>query len=227
MQCSLFDQLKRCSACSDLLPATPEFFNRCAKHKDGLTYKCKVCLSEYFRQHYQVNAEHKKRLASAYHWDNREDVLEKKRKWWYVHHERNLQRTRDWHRKNRDRSAELSKAWYHANLDNARASKRMAGQRRRARISQVAQTLTSEEWQACLVHFSGLCAYCGSNKPLEQDHLLPLVHGGGYVAENIVPACATCNRSKQALDFSEWYPQQDCYSDDRKEKILRYLEEVA
>lgn len=55
----------------------------------------------------------------------------------------------------------------------------------------------------------GQCAYClgeGNSK----DHLKPLVKNGmptGYITEisNLVPCCSSCNSSKGAKSFKEWY----------------------
>lgn len=55
----------------------------------------------------------------------------------------------------------------------------------------------------------GQCAYClgeGTGK----DHLKPLVRDGlptGYITsiENLVPCCSSCNSSKGAKEFSDWY----------------------
>ena len=55
----------------------------------------------------------------------------------------------------------------------------------------------------------GQCAYClgeGNSK----DHLKPLVRKGmptGYITNiaNLVPCCSSCNSSKGAKEFKEWY----------------------
>ncbi len=58
---------------------------------------------------------------------------------------------------------------------------------------------------------------------LHQDHFIPLTKGGGYTKENIIPACRSCNASKQNADFEEWYPQYEYYSKEREQKILDYM----
>ena len=52
------------------------------------------------------------------------------------------------------------------------------------------------------------CVYCGSEKT-DEDHLRPIVKGkqsSGYfhTAENLVPACGTCNQSKSGADWRKW-----------------------
>ncbi len=56
--------------------------------------------------------------------------------------------------------------------------------------------VTDAEWQSVLADASGHCAYCGGARPLEKDHVDPLVHGGEHDATNLLAACADCNRSK-------------------------------
>jgi CRISPR/Cas system Type II protein with McrA/HNH and RuvC-like nuclease domain len=43
------------------------------------------------------------------------------------------------------------------------------------------------------------CQYCGASAPsviLEIDHVVPVVHGGADVAENLVTTCSACNKGK-------------------------------
>ncbi|MDP9189949.1 MAG: HNH endonuclease [Actinomycetota bacterium] len=57
----------------------------------------------------------------------------------------------------------------------------------RRRITRKA-VLARDEW---------MCQYCGSEKPgLTVDHVIPRSRGGESVWENIVAACAACNRRK-------------------------------
>jgi len=68
---------------------------------------------------------------------------------------------------------------------------------RRARSAGVPNTLTAKEWQIIKVIYGYRCAYCG-NKPklLTKDHIVPMAKGGGHTANNIVPACKSCNSQK-------------------------------
>jgi 5-methylcytosine-specific restriction endonuclease McrA len=51
--------------------------------------------------------------------------------------------------------------------------------------------------KAVLARDSWTCQYCGTNKPgLTVDHVIPRSRGGQSVWENIVAACASCNRRK-------------------------------
>ena len=55
-------------------------------------------------------------------------------------------------------------------------------------------TLTLEEWRKIKAAYHDKCAYC--HRDLMQttiDHVVPVSQGGGHVAENVVPACQSCN----------------------------------
>jgi 5-methylcytosine-specific restriction endonuclease McrA len=71
-------------------------------------------------------------------------------------------------------------------------------QLRRARLAGLDATLTEAEWHSILEHFSHACAYClRTDRPLTKEHVIPVSRGGAYIAENIVPACGSCNSKKQ------------------------------
>jgi 5-methylcytosine-specific restriction endonuclease McrA len=74
---------------------------------------------------------------------------------------------------------------------------RLNFQRYRARLKGVAATLTEAEWRGILTFFGHACAYClRTDRPLTQDHVIPVSRGGEHTAENVVPACLSCNAKK-------------------------------
>ena len=82
---------------------------------------------------------------------------------------------------------------------------RRAAHVRAARLRALPHTFSPKGWQDALEWFGHCCVYCGTEDvPLEQEHVVPLVKGGGYVAGNIVPACASCNSSKRTQGLEDW-----------------------
>ena len=66
--------------------------------------------------------------------------------------------------------------------------------------------------RAVLARDSWTCQYCGSTKSgLTVDHVIPRCRGGKSVWENIVAACATCNRRKgnRLPREIQMHPQED------------------
>jgi len=107
---------------------------------------------------------------------------------------------------------------------------RRQNHRRLAREAGVPATLTQTEWQASLDFFGNCCAYCGdSDVSLSQEHIVPLSAGGGYVAENVVPACSRCNESKHKKPLEDWLvePASTFVLKNAGERIKEYLLVVA
>lgn len=93
----------------------------------------------------------------------------------------------------REQLLEKQRAWAKANPEKRVAS----SAHRRARKMAVLSTLTTAQWQAIIVAYKGKCAYCGVKpKKLTQDHVIPLSKNGAHTADNVVPACQSCNSRK-------------------------------
>ena len=50
-----------------------------------------------------------------------------------------------------------------------------------------------------------MCFYCGQKEASRWDHLYPVNKGGATTNGNLVPACSSCNDSKQNRTLKEWY----------------------
>ncbi len=61
-------------------------------------------------------------------------------------------------------------------------------------------TLTPEKWLTIVQHFEGKCAYCQEQPYAELDHFVPPNKGGKTTAKNCVPACKSCNNSKDTFN---------------------------
>lgn len=87
-------------------------------------------------------------------------------------------------------------------------------------------TFSHQEWKECLIFFQGECAYCGGTprkgQRLTRDHLEPVSEGGRTVQGNIVPACSSCNSSKGAEEWREWFMKQPFFSQERMNKIFKW-----
>jgi hypothetical protein len=65
--------------------------------------------------------------------------------------------------------------------------------------------LTLPQWNAILTAFGGACAYCGdATRRPEIDHVLALTRGGAHAADNVLPACRSCNSRKRVRGFEEF-----------------------
>lgn len=109
------------------------------------------------------------------------------------------------------------------NKTKKRHSDFIGGQKRRG---EAAPRLSHQEWKEVMIFFGGACAYCGCtprrNQTLTRDHLEPVSNGGTTTQDNIVPACASCNSSKGAEDFKEWFMRQSFFSQERLNRIFKW-----
>jgi len=73
-------------------------------------------------------------------------------------------------------------------------SQRLPNALRRAKLRGLDATLTIAQWDEIQERFSFQCAYCGRRKKLTKDRINSRC---GYTAENVVPACQSCNSRKR------------------------------
>lgn len=240
---------KQCRICGQIFPSTPENFYRHNGAADGLRGECKACHNKQRREYYEQNRDEILEKAKTYRHENVNSIKASKQKYYEenkeaisrakrahylgnkekykeqfrAYRERNreklLAKDRAYNKENRERRREYERGYYSINKDKLRGKHN----RRRSRRNGLEATLTAEQWERICEVFNHECAYCGHVTDLEQEHFVPLVQGGGYTESNIIPACRSCNASKNDKDFFEWYPQQDFYSQARQDRILQHL----
>jgi len=70
------------------------------------------------------------------------------------------------------------------------------------------QRLPADDWhivRSIVLERDGhACVYCGADKPLEGDHIVPLSQGGSNALTNLATACRPCNLSKASSTLEEW-----------------------
>jgi len=169
---------------------------------------------------YRINNVEKEKVRGKIYRDNhKEESLIRQRKW----RSDNKDKVFEWHKKYNERNKEkitINKRIYRkANKDLINA----ISQRRRAKKLLLLSTFTIEEWESTKHYFDSKCCYCGEELPLQQEHFISVSKGGGYVDENMLPSCKSCNCSKNDKDFSDWYPSYKFYNREREIKILEYL----
>ena len=68
------------------------------------------------------------------------------------------------------------------------------------------------------------CAYCGCEKDLTIDHIVPRSKGGPDFTKNCLCACHSCNQDKAHTPMEEWYSSQEFFSMQRYNKIKDWTE---
>jgi 5-methylcytosine-specific restriction endonuclease McrA len=125
------------------------------------------------------------------------------RNWRADHPEKGAEANRKWRATHPEEAAETARKWLVAHLDKHAAKER----NRRARKRGNGGSHTADDVQAQYDHQCGKCFWCGKRlgKSYHVDHVVPLALGGSNGPENIVVACAHCNKSKGAkhpMDFA-------------------------
>lgn len=86
-----------------------------------------------------------------------------------------------------------------------RQSHKDAVHRRRARLRHGDHLKVSlRDWTRIVNRYQGLCAYCQVSPYEHQDHVIPISKGGRHSIGNLLPACSTCNLSKNASFLAVW-----------------------
>lgn len=112
-------------------------------------------------------------------------------------------RFKEWYASNKVAHREGNKRWIVDNYERHREYQRnFQNARRQTLVASTDTPLTVEQWQDILLTFNNACAYCLiENVPLEQEHMQPISKGGTHTADNVIPACRTCNASKGGKSF--------------------------
>ena len=206
---------KICSTCRNELPATKEYFNVSKMGKYGFSSNCKICAAEATRIWKQENSEQAKQSNNKWKAENKEHIIK--------YREDNKEKSKEYNKvyyiQNKIKRNENAKQWRLRNPEK----KKIIDQNRRSRKRQLIATLTESQWENIKKYFNYTCVYCGEEKPLTQDHFIPVTKGGEYTHNNIIPSCKSCNSSKGNKDFFNWYPKYKYYSKEREELILNFF----
>jgi hypothetical protein len=179
------------------------------------------------RRYYKANAERLRAKARLY----REANLHKVNRYRRVNREIQNLRSRQYRNANIERCRENTRRWMLANPEKCRENARRRAAVKRASRHRALLPATRTAIDARFAIWGNHCAFCGvdakhprnaSHKRLTVEHVLALTKGGLDEASNIIPACLTCNSSKQTRPVEEWYRRQPFYTDARWRKIQRH-----
>lgn len=212
--------------------------------------KCVECVAIRCSKYRKKNADHIKVWKKQWYEENKERISEQEKQrraanpdlwrqksldYYYSNHELCKARNRARAARQADFNRERAKAYYYQHRDAIKIKARNYRKRNRPllndinrlnrglRANQHSVKIKSSQLKAHYARFGEGCAYCRAKLPPTLDHFLPLSKGGVHCLGNIVPACVTCNRRKQAQDPFEWYKAQPFYSAKQWRFILKTL----
>lgn len=221
-----------CSKCGMELPLTKEYFRPRKDRKSGFRAECKECEKSYNKQdrpNYYFSHLSKDKMevkgSLKLHSKNRFNRSEYMKA--YIKSENGKARfesykNREWFKESKKRRDKKYK-----NSEKGHEKVLISNAKRKNQKIGVDANFSIKDWEFCKTFFNNKCAYCGINDIEHQDHFKALSRGGGYTKDNIIPACTSCNCSKNNKDFFEWYQTKAWYSKDREQKILSYLESIS
>ena len=204
--------VRTCSVCGIEKPLS-EFY-KCGN--GGYRSYCKKC----------ANAK-----AHTYNEEHRDQIIESKRKYHKDHKAEIDAYNKEYYKNHSEEVKQRVRKWEEANPIWARESQTIATHKRLSRNLGLETDYTLEDWHMSKDFFKVdeqlQCAYCGTpidDMTVTQDHIIARGVGGGYIPENIIPACESCNSSKLTFNLSEWYRKQPFYSKEREKRIIEYCE---
>lgn len=167
--------------------------------------------------YYAANKEVVKAKARDHYYENIDYYRDTSRRWREANKEYHRELTQLWRAANKERIKQYNTEYYANNRDSEIARciaytkahpeiDAAIKHRRKARKMNAAcehgTRCVSNEFLKMIRESN--CLYCGAPGPGQADHFAPLSRGGLHCVENIVPACASCNCSKHAMDPYDW-----------------------
>jgi hypothetical protein len=206
-----------------------------------------ACLTTSVRYHLLPNDRKKSKVRSkAWAVKNQEQMRANKKRWASENQEQIKKCKAKYYQSNKQAFALYSKEYRERNLylvksrikrwkvanhqrvvECNRQRKALCRAGRRSALVPIDQLKTDARfkiWRNC-------CAFCGVDakhqrnrgyKKLTVEHALALINGGLDEASNILPACSTCNSSKNNLPIETWYRRQSFFTEARWRKICRH-----
>lgn len=172
---------KTCTKCGE--SKTLDCFGKRSGGKDGFRSDCKECRAKVAATYYLANTEKTKARVKKWRLDNREKA--------------NFQ-SRRYQLENPEKRAVSTKKY---RLANPQKYRHYSNARRARELANGIFEITKKELNKL---YNSPCFYCGSNKSIQMDHVIPINRGGRHSIGNLVPACSRCNSSKKDKLLVEW-----------------------
>lgn len=236
---------KRCTKCNEWLVICQINFKRDKYCKNGLSSRCKECdrryrenNNSYFKKYYENNKEELLDKRKQYRENHKEYFKEYGRKYYEENKEQLTVKKNKYYKDNKEYFSGLRKKRYETNKDNELKQSKLYRQknpnkflnsqaRMRASNKEKINEITKEQWSEMMEFFGHKCAY--SDETLIEgrrsiDHIIPLANNGVHAIWNCVPMTRSNNSSKRNKNIEEWYKQQPFYTEERLQKIYRWIE---
>lgn len=200
---------KECVKCEKVKVA--QEFHKDASKLGGRDYRCKECVTEYKQKHFEKN---------------REEVLGRERKHSKKYYEGNREYFQNYYESNKTKILFRNREYYFENTQKHQ----LVNLRRRARLRNLPDNLTSESRDKILDYFKDACALTGKADDVHLDHVIPISIGhGGTTYENVVPLNAELNMSKSNRCIFDWFAdnrERFDLTQSKFDELIEYLADI-
>jgi len=192
-------------------PMTEEYFYKTKETSDRFSSWCKKCSIEATSKRIANNKEEIYRKQRIYQKAKLKERNKLTLRWRHEHPQQHYESSSSWRRRNPEKCNEYSR-------------------NKRKHI------ISIKEWEACQKYFDYKCAYCGL--PITEHWITHkgVTKLGGFHKDhndengandlsNCIPACKSCNCHKWNFNFEDWYRKQEFFTEDRYNKIIKWLTE--
>jgi len=199
----------------------------CAEHSVEAVERSRMWKKNNPERYRELAQQSRKRNCDRYNQSARESYHQNKalyaaRQKRYNQSEKGKETKRNYCNQNRDRINRTNRRY--STSERGRKVKLLANHRREAaRLNNHSVFYTLQQVESVKDFFNNQCAYCGKKSSLTLDHFVPSSKGGPDCLGNLVPACLSCNSSKQDKNPEEWYKSQRFYSKQRWLKIIEVV----
>lgn len=180
------------------------------------------------RGYYAKNAEANRERNKIYRNKNKDRLAQKQVEYRKTHPRQRRDSDREYRETHIEEIRERNRQWKANNPHTVRIKE----QRRRARVRNLPNTFTVQEWNVCLEYFHYTCAVCGcqlrdllGDVEPHADHWIPIASElcTGTIASNIVCLCNTCNLSKNAKLPEQWLIER--YGKRKANEIMKQVQD--
>lgn len=152
------------------------------------------------------------RRATRKLWEQENPRTEYNRSYYLTNKDRLNEASRQYYAATQPVRVEYRRQYYAAHRAEVIRAQREHTNRRRARAQNApGDGVLLEDWMVILELCDFQCSYCrvdlDSGTGIELEHVIPISRGGWDDLSNVVPACRTCNASKNAKTAAEWMPE--------------------
>lgn len=199
--------MKLCKICNTEKPFS-EFYKNATK-KDGLQYRCKVCMNRYTSWHHAENKDSINARKADYYEQNKDHISARQARYYIENRERQLAVQAVYTAANKEKISARNAAYAKAHPEIGRLSRR----KRRAMILNAEGTHTHLDVERLFDLQRGKCATCACSlkkkgkNVYHVDHIMPLIRGGGNGPDNLQLLCPPCNLKKNAKHPLDWAKQ--------------------